>query len=33
MALLFVFLLRSWFCHLVDCIAFFVSRVGILYGL
>ena len=23
MALLFVFLLRSWFCHLVDCIAFF----------
>ena len=29
MAPLFVFLLWSWFCHLVACIAFFVSRVGL----
>ena len=33
MALLFVFLLWSWFCHLVAYITFFVSGVGILYGI
>ena len=32
MAPLFVFLLWSWFCHLVDCIAFLSLGLVVLYG-